>query len=81
MHKQTCSCFCKKCNSINIIPLKNNFFTGIGKVERVMLQTADNILDTKKRVEFGVHQIVMDVGNLVKLQSRELNSTVNRRLR
>uniref|UniRef100_A0A6M2DWG6 Putative paramyosin n=1 Tax=Xenopsylla cheopis TaxID=163159 RepID=A0A6M2DWG6_XENCH len=52
---------------------------GIGKVERVMLQTADNILDTKKRVEFGVHQIVMDVGNLVKLQSRELNSTVNRR--
>ncbi|XP_026472899.1 uncharacterized protein LOC113376974 [Ctenocephalides felis] len=52
---------------------------GIGKVERVMLQTADNILDTKKRVEYGVHQVVMDVGNLVKLQGRDINSTVNRR--
>lgn len=52
---------------------------GLAKVEQVMIQTADNVLDTKRRIEYGVHQILLEVGDLVKLQGKDLNSTVNRR--
>lgn len=52
---------------------------GLAKVEQVMIQTADNVLDTKRRIEYGVHQILLEVGDLVKLQAKDLNSTVNRR--
>lgn len=52
---------------------------GLAKVEQVIIQTADNVLDTKRRIEYGVHQILLEVGDLVKLQAKDLNSTVNRR--
>uniref|UniRef100_A0A1B6D977 Paramyosin n=1 Tax=Clastoptera arizonana TaxID=38151 RepID=A0A1B6D977_9HEMI len=52
---------------------------GLAKVEQVMIQTADNVLDTKRRIEYGVHQILLEVGDLVKLQGKDLNNTVNRR--
>lgn len=51
----------------------------LAEVEKVMIQTADNVLDTKRRVEYGVHQILLEVGNLVKQNSKELNSTLNER--
>lgn len=51
----------------------------LSKVERVMIQTADNVLDTKRRIEYGVHQILLEVGDLVKINSKELNSTLNER--
>lgn len=37
-------------------------------VERVLMQTGDNVLDAKRRVEYGVHQILLEVGSLVKQQ-------------
>lgn len=40
----------------------------LAKVEQVMIQTADNVLDTKRRIEYGVHQILLEIGDLVKLQ-------------
>ncbi|KAK6628409.1 hypothetical protein RUM43_002221 [Polyplax serrata] len=52
---------------------------GLSKVEQVMIQTADNVLDTKRRIEYGVHQILLEVGDLVKAQSKSLNTTVNQR--
>lgn len=52
---------------------------GLAKVEQVIIQTADNVLDTKRRIEYGVHQILLEVGDLVKLQAKDLNTTVNRR--
>lgn len=52
----------------------------IGKLESVMVQTADGIIDTKRRVEYGVHQILLEVGNLVKQYSKDVNSTLNDRL-
>lgn len=52
---------------------------GLSTVEQVMIQTADNVLDTKRRIEYGVHQILLEVGDLVKIQSKSLNSTVNQR--
>uniref|UniRef100_A0A1B6FMN3 Paramyosin n=1 Tax=Cuerna arida TaxID=1464854 RepID=A0A1B6FMN3_9HEMI len=52
---------------------------GLAKVEQVMIQTADNVLDTKRRIEYGVHQILLEIGDLVKLQMKDLNMTVNKR--
>lgn len=50
-----------------------------GEVESVLIQTADNVMDTKRRIEYGVHQILLEVGDLIKHHAKELNSTVNRR--
>ncbi|PSN31856.1 hypothetical protein C0J52_26192 [Blattella germanica] len=50
-----------------------------GEVESVLIQTADNVMDTKRRIEYGVHQILLEVGDLVKVHAKELNATVNRR--
>lgn len=52
---------------------------GLSKMEQVMIQTADNVLDTKRRIEYGVHQILLEVGDLVKIQGKNLNSTINKR--
>lgn len=56
-----------------------NEVQGLTKVEKVMIQTADNVLDTKRRIEYGVHQILLEVGGLIKEQGKELNETVNNR--
>uniref|UniRef100_A0A8D8SNX9 Uncharacterized protein n=2 Tax=Cacopsylla melanoneura TaxID=428564 RepID=A0A8D8SNX9_9HEMI len=52
---------------------------GLVKVEEVLIQTADNVLDTKRRIEYGVHQILLETGELIKAQSKGLNDTVNER--
>ncbi|CAH0755928.1 unnamed protein product [Diatraea saccharalis] len=51
----------------------------ITKNEHVLLQTADNVIATKKRIEYGVHQILAEVGDLVKNQGKNLNKTVSER--
>lgn len=58
--------------------LRNEVQT-LSKNEHVMLQTADNVIATKKRIDYGVHQILLEVGELVKIQSRNLNKTINER--
>ncbi|XP_072157127.1 uncharacterized protein [Bemisia tabaci] len=49
------------------------------KVEQVLIQTADNVLDMKRRIEYGTHQILVEMGDLVRLSSKELNATLNYR--
>lgn len=56
-----------------------NEIQAIGRVEQVMMQTADGVLDTKRRVEYGVHQILLEVGELVKLHTKDINGTINER--
>ncbi|XP_066992359.2 putative leucine-rich repeat-containing protein DDB_G0290503 [Anabrus simplex] len=51
----------------------------LSSVEKVLIQTADNVLDTKRRIEYGVHQILLEVGDLIKIQGKDLNATINRR--
>ena len=41
---------------------------GLSKVEKVLLDTADSVMDTKKKIEFGVKQIMYKIGELVKLR-------------
>lgn len=38
---------------------------GLSKVEQVMIQTADNVMDTKRRIEYGVHQILLEVSSQI----------------
>ncbi|XP_045451520.1 uncharacterized protein LOC123660501 [Melitaea cinxia] len=49
------------------------------KNEHVLLQTADNVIATKKRIEYGVHQISLEVSELIRIQGNLLNKSVSDR--
>ncbi|XP_025424905.1 uncharacterized protein LOC112693875 [Sipha flava] len=49
----------------------------LSDVEKVLVQTADHVLDTKRRIEYGTHQILTDVTAAVNDRSKELNESVN----
>lgn len=51
----------------------------LSKVEELMVQTADSVLDTRRRVEYGTHQVLLEVGNLIKNYGQETNSVINER--
>ncbi|XP_063917255.1 putative leucine-rich repeat-containing protein DDB_G0290503 [Zophobas morio] len=51
----------------------------LGKVEQVMVQTADSVLDTKRRVEYGVHQIIAEMQQLIKASSKDVNAAISER--
>lgn len=51
----------------------------LGKMEKVLVQSADNVMDTKRRIEYGIHQILLEVGDLVKIQGKEINNALNDR--
>ncbi|TGZ53630.1 centromere-associated protein E isoform X1 [Temnothorax curvispinosus] len=57
----------------------NQELQDLEKGQSVMVSMADHVLDTKKRVEYGVHQILLEVGDLVKTQSVNINSTLSQR--
>ncbi|XP_017785044.1 PREDICTED: kinetochore protein SLK19 isoform X2 [Nicrophorus vespilloides] len=55
--------------------LKNEI-AALSKVEQVMVQTADGVLDTKRRVDYGVQQILLEVTNLIKESGDKINATI-----
>lgn len=57
----------------------NQELQDLGKGQSVMVSMADHVLDTKKRVEYGVHQILLEVGDLVQAQGKNINNTLNSR--
>ena len=57
----------------------NQELQDLEKGQSVMVSMADHVLDTKKRVEYGVHQILLEVGDLVKAQGVNINSTLSQR--
>merc|ERR1712223_1111573 len=46
---------------------------GLSNVEQVLLDTADSVMDTKKKLEFGVQQIIFKVGGLVKVSGGQMD--------
>ncbi|XP_037086036.1 uncharacterized protein LOC119106486 [Pollicipes pollicipes] len=48
---------------------------GLSNLEEVMVDTADSVLDTKRRLEFGVQQILLEVEAAVKAQGIKINGT------
>lgn len=51
----------------------------LNKVEQLMVQTADSVLDTRRRVEYGVHQILLEVTSLIKNYGKDTNAVINER--
>lgn len=51
----------------------------LSNIDKVLMQTSENVLDTKRRVEYGVHQIIMEMGETVRINIKELNATFNAR--
>lgn len=49
---------------------------GLSKVEKVLLDTADSVMDTKKKIEFGVKQIMYKIGELVKLSGGKMDDNL-----
>lgn len=47
------------------------------KVEQVMIHTADSVLDTKRSIEFGIQQIILELGEIVKSSGSTINSTLS----
>lgn len=50
----------------------------LSKIDVLLIQTADNVLDTKRRIEYGTQQILSEVGELIKLSAKDTNDTVNK---
>lgn len=57
----------------------NQGIQDLANLKKVMVQTSDSILDTKRRVEYGVHQILLEVGVLVNEHSKNVNSSIKER--
>lgn len=51
----------------------NEEIRGLSNVEKVLLDTADSVMDTKKKLEFGVQQIIFKVGELVKVSGGQMD--------
>lgn len=47
------------------------------KVEQVMIHTADSVLDTKRSIEFGIQQIIVELSEIVKSSGSTINSTLS----
>lgn len=47
------------------------------KLEQMLAQMGDNVLSIKRGMEFNVHAITLEVSDAIKLNSKELNQTIN----
>lgn len=52
---------------------------GLSNVESVLLDTGDSVLDTKRRLEYGVQQIMGEISNQLKEQTSNLNASLQLR--
>lgn len=57
--------------------LKNT--ENVKNLDNMLLQTADNIFDTKKKIELSVHRIHMDVSEMMGHATKDLNATLMER--
>lgn len=49
------------------------------RFEQVLLQSANDILETKRRVEYGVHQMLLEVEEMLKTHTKDLNTSISER--
>merc|ERR1712223_140716 len=49
---------------------------GLTNVEKVLLDTADAVMDTKRKIEFGVQQIIFKVSELIELSGRPMDDNL-----
>ncbi|CAG9773133.1 unnamed protein product [Ceutorhynchus assimilis] len=56
-----------------------NEVQSLGKMEQSIMQTADSVLDTRRRVEYGVHQIIAEIEKQIKAASGDISQGINDR--
>lgn len=56
-----------------------NEIANVSNLEKVLIQTGDNVLDVKRRVEYGVHQILLEVNDLIKESTTGLSGSLGKR--
>jgi len=49
---------------------------GLANVEQVLLNTADSVMETKRKIEFGVQQIIFKVTELVQLSGGQIDENL-----
>merc|ERR1712215_544578 len=49
---------------------------GLSNVEQVLLNTADSVMDTKRKIELGVQQIIFKVSELIELSGGQMDDTL-----
>jgi len=49
---------------------------GLSNVEQVLLDTADSVMDTKRKIEFGVQQIIYKVSELIELSGGQMDDNL-----
>merc|ERR1712133_129348 len=49
---------------------------GLANVEQVLLDTADSVMDTKRKIELGVQQIIFKVSELIELSGGEMDDNL-----
>lgn len=47
------------------------------KLEKIMLDTSNNVLETKRRFEYGIHQIIIEVGDVMKTANSSMQKRLN----
>ncbi|CAO1314159.1 unnamed protein product, partial [Diamesa serratosioi] len=50
---------------------------GLNKLEKILLDTSNNALETKRRFEYGIHQIILEVSDVVKTVNGTLQKRFN----
>ncbi|XP_014244842.1 uncharacterized protein LOC106664011 [Cimex lectularius] len=50
----------------------------VQNIESVLVQTSQNVMDTRKRFEYGVHRMLQEVQQVLTTQNVDLNFTVNK---
>jgi len=49
----------------------------IVKLEKIMIDTSNNVLETKRRFEYGIHQIILEVGDVMKTANSSMQKRLN----
>lgn len=64
----------------NAIDNLGDRITNISSIEKIFVQTSDSILDLKRRVEYGIHQILLEVNDMVKDNGNTLSTNIGKRI-
>ena len=52
----------------------------LNKLEKIILDNSNNVIETKRRLEYGIHQIVLDIGEIVKANNKDLSKIILNKL-
>ncbi|KAG5674912.1 hypothetical protein PVAND_004857 [Polypedilum vanderplanki] len=63
--------------SINSDSIKSDGTDKMAKLEKIMIDTSNNVLETKRRFEYGIHQIILEVGDVMKTANSSMQKRLN----